>query len=278
LDANQHLKASNPDAWDRFGASVAIDRNAAVVGAWGESSSATGIDGDQNDNSAHQAGAAYLFRKAGSAWRQDAYIKASNTWLDVFGETVAMFGNTVVVGASLEASDANGINGDQSDDSVIGAGASYVFVDQTLNLPQLINPGINDAWFNPQTNFQGFTIIIYPESSIMFLSWFTYDTERPPEDASANFGEPGHRWITAQGGFAESTAELTAYLSSGGVFDSPEPVVGPPEAIGTMTVTFTDCNSGIVSYDFPSLDLSGEIPIQRIATDNVVLCEAFLLE
>ena len=49
---------------------------------------------------------------------QQAYVKASNTGLgDEFGYSVAVSGDTVVVGAAYESSNATGINGDQDDDS-----------------------------------------------------------------------------------------------------------------------------------------------------------------
>jgi len=41
-----------------------------------------------------------------------------------------------------------------------------------------------------------------------------------------------------------------------------------------MTVTWSDCESALVSYDIPSLGLAGEIPIERIVPDNVALCES----
>ena len=31
---------------------------------------------------------------------------------------------------------------------------------------------------------------------------------------------------------------------------------------------------GMIAYEIPSLDLSGEVPIERIALDNVALCES----
>jgi hypothetical protein len=40
-----------------------------------------------------------------------------------------------------------------------------------------------------------------------------------------------------------------------------------------MTIEFADCTEGLVSYEITSLDISGEIPIQRITPDNVALCE-----
>jgi hypothetical protein len=47
-----YLKASNTDAWDWFGSSVAVSGDTVVVGAFNEDSNATGVNGDQSDNSA----------------------------------------------------------------------------------------------------------------------------------------------------------------------------------------------------------------------------------
>jgi hypothetical protein len=56
-----YLKASNTGAGDEFGYSVAISGDTVVVGGRLESSNATGVSGNQGDNSANQAGAAYIF-------------------------------------------------------------------------------------------------------------------------------------------------------------------------------------------------------------------------
>jgi hypothetical protein len=138
-----------------------------------------------------------------------------------------------------------------------------------------INAGMNDAWFDPATNGQGFLVTVFPDREELFLAWFTFDTERPPEDVTAILGEPGHRWLTAQGPFDGSKAELTVYLTQGGVFDSAEPpAVTDQQGYGTMTVEFLTCNEARISYDIPSLALAGEILTQRIVEDNVALCEA----
>ncbi|MBI3850246.1 MAG: FG-GAP repeat protein [Verrucomicrobia bacterium] len=124
-----YLKASNTGAYDDFGGSVAVSGDTVVVGAYYESSNATGVDGDQSDNSAYSSGAAYVFVRSGTTWTQQAYLKASNTGLrDGFGSSVAVSGDTVVVGAPAEGSNATGVNGDQSNNSVWYAGAAYVFV------------------------------------------------------------------------------------------------------------------------------------------------------
>jgi len=123
-----YLKASNTDPRDWFGQAVAISGDTLVIGAERESSSATGVDGDQNNNSVGLSGAAYVFVRTGTNWSQQAYIKASNTGEeDRFGQAVAISGDTIVVGAPLEKSDAWDVNGDESNDNLVYSGAAYVF-------------------------------------------------------------------------------------------------------------------------------------------------------
>src|SRR5205823_8813211 len=121
-----------------FGDSVAISGDTVVIGAVGEGSAATGINGNQSDNSAKRAGAAYVFFRNGSTWTQQVYLKASNTAAgDEFGRPVAISGDTVVVGAHWEASAATGVNGNQADNSAPNAGAAYIFA----GLPATAVPG-----------------------------------------------------------------------------------------------------------------------------------------
>lgn len=137
-----------------------------------------------------------------------------------------------------------------------------------------ITTAFNDAWYNPLTDGQGFMIAVLPNQKQMFLTWFTYDVERPPEDVTAMLGEPGHRWLTAEGPYEGDTADLTIYLTSGGVFDSATPPAQTDQAgYGTMTVQFADCENGLIDYEITSLDLKGTIPIERVALDNVSSCE-----
>ena len=127
-----YLKASNTDAADAFGFSVALsaDGSTLAVGAYGEASEATGIDGTQTSNATEQAGAIYLFTRSDTTWSQEAYVKASNTGIhDRFGSSVALStdGSILAVGAPGEASAATGIGGNQVDNSAGFAGAVYVF-------------------------------------------------------------------------------------------------------------------------------------------------------
>jgi len=140
-----------------------------------------------------------------------------------------------------------------------------------------INPGLNDAWFDSATAGQGFFITVFADIQSVFLAWFTYDTERPPQNVQAVLGEPGHRWLTAFGSYQENIAELDVELTSGGIFDSAEPLPGQV-ADGTISVEFHGCNAATITYDSFSAGVSGEIQIERIALDNVSMCEALSLQ
>jgi hypothetical protein len=123
-----YVKASNSGSSDFFGGSLALSGDTLAVGAVGEASSATGIDGNQNDDSAPFTGAVYVFTRGGAAWSQQAYVKASNSGSeDRFGWSLALTGKTLAVGADREDSNATGVNGDESNNSLLDSGAVYLF-------------------------------------------------------------------------------------------------------------------------------------------------------
>jgi hypothetical protein len=86
------LKGSDTIAGDEFGYSVAISGNTAVVGALGHGKN---------------AGRAYVFTETATGWKQLAELKGSDTIAgDEFGYSVAISGNTAVVGALGHGKDA----------------------------------------------------------------------------------------------------------------------------------------------------------------------------
>jgi hypothetical protein len=130
-----YVKASNTGFQDQFGSSVALsdDGDTLAVGTWGERSSGTGVNGDETDNSALNAGAAYVLVRdvMTEGWTQQAYIKASNTATnDQFAISLSLSGdgNVLAVGAAEEDSGAVGVNGNQADNSADRGGAAYVFL------------------------------------------------------------------------------------------------------------------------------------------------------
>jgi len=82
------LLSDEPDAYDHFGSSVAISGDALVIGA-----DQTGVSGQS------YVGAAYVFTLSNGEWRQHRKILATGGGLfDYFGRSVAISGNTIVVG------------------------------------------------------------------------------------------------------------------------------------------------------------------------------------
>lgn len=123
-----YIKASNTVTLAVFGSSIALLKDTLVVGSASEASTATGVDGNQDDRSQVGTGAVYVFEHSGSVWIQQHYIKASNASpLDTFGSSIALSDEILAVGATLEDSNAMGIDGDQLNDNAADSGAAYVF-------------------------------------------------------------------------------------------------------------------------------------------------------
>ncbi|MCB1207865.1 MAG: FG-GAP repeat protein [Verrucomicrobiales bacterium] len=110
------IKAPNPDVSDGFGSSVALSGNTLIIGAPTED----GNGSSQADNTAMSSGAAYIYQRIANTWVFQAYLKASNLGdFDLFGQSVAIDGNTAVVGAYGEDGPTNAES---------ASGAVYVFV------------------------------------------------------------------------------------------------------------------------------------------------------
>jgi hypothetical protein len=102
----QKLMPIDLESEDDFGHSVALDGDTAVIGAWFE-----------DDSGTTNNGAAYVFTRSGGVWTEQAKLLASDKdSFDNFGQSVALDGDTAVIGAS------------RSDDSgTTNNGAAYVF-------------------------------------------------------------------------------------------------------------------------------------------------------
>jgi hypothetical protein len=128
-----YVKASNTNSGDYFGFSVALSASGdtLAVGAFKEDSKATGVGGNQADNTVTDSGAVYVYTRSGTAWSSPAYLKQSYTRVfDYFGRAVALSadGNTLAVGAYGQASSATGVGGTQTGTAAVGSGAVYVFL------------------------------------------------------------------------------------------------------------------------------------------------------
>jgi hypothetical protein len=122
------LKASNTGPNDWFGSRAALsgDGNTAALGASLEDSSGKGINGKQDDDAASESGAVYFFRRTGTTWSQQAYVKSSNAEAyDEFGGSVALSRDGRTMVASAHAEDGGGKG--EADNSISESGAVYVF-------------------------------------------------------------------------------------------------------------------------------------------------------
>ena len=165
-----YLKASNTRAGDNFGYAIAISGETVVVGAVNEDSSTTGVNSSPNETAAN-AGAAYVFTRSGASWSQQAYLKASNTGAgDNFGSSVTISGDILAVGAAYEDSSSTGVNSNP-DEAAPSAGAAYVFTRSGASWSQQAylkasNTGINDS-FGSAVAISGETVAVstYREDS-----------------------------------------------------------------------------------------------------------------
>ncbi len=126
-----YIKASNSEAGDRFAHALALNAigNELAVSAIFESSSATGINGDESNNDSNTSGAVYFFQST-EQWQQHRYIKAPNTDTgDHFGQSVELddTGDTLAVGVKYESSAAVGIGGNILDNQATGSGAVFLY-------------------------------------------------------------------------------------------------------------------------------------------------------
>lgn len=116
-----YLKPPNPDDYDCFGYPLSLDGDTLLAGSPTESSDGS----DPFDDSAPEAGAAYVFVRSGTVWSLQAYLKAPYPDAgDRFGESVAVEGDVAFIGAVRE--DGNGTS--EKDNSLADSGAVYVFV------------------------------------------------------------------------------------------------------------------------------------------------------
>lgn len=245
-----YLKASNPGEGDSFGASVAIDGETILVGALAEDSSATGIDGDQNDNGNTNSGAAYVFARIGNTWTQEAYLKASNVG-GFFGCSVAISGGTAVIGARTEPSNSTGVDGDQNDNSAGGAGAAYIFTHDGASWSQQAylkasNTQADDQ-FGHSVAISGETVVVgaYKEDS----DSTTFGSDQF-SDPSANF-DSGAAYVFVRDGASWSQQ---AYLKARNTGQWDE--FGKAVAISDDTIIIGACSedSGATGVDGDFLD------------------------
>jgi len=91
------LTASDAASDDDFGTSVSISGDYAIIGA------------PYNDDGGSNSGSAYIFKRSGPSWTQEAKLTAQDAVAgDLFGWSVAISGDDVIIGSYLDDDDGNG--------------------------------------------------------------------------------------------------------------------------------------------------------------------------
>lgn len=142
-----------------------------------------------------------------------------------------------------------------------------ISVAATAIAPDVDQHGLTGTWYQAATSGQGFSLVVYPGSDtggqgLISGGWFTYDI-------APSGGVEKQRWYTFSGPLqaGRSSATVPIYRNIGGNFNA-APVTQAQE-VGSMTLAFSSCTAGEVSYAFTDgSGRAGVIPITRL-TDNV---------
>lgn len=124
-----------------------------------------------------------------------------------------------------------------------------------------ITPGITGYWYNPSQSGHGFDIQVPGNGSILAI-WYVFDAQG------------NNLWLIGQGTYSGGSATLDAYTTTGGFF----PPVFDPAKIqrtkwGTLTLTFSDCNTGTASWvPLVSGYTGGSMPISRLSSVGGLAC------
>ncbi len=233
----QQLIASDGDAVDEFGQSVAISGDTIVVGAFFDNIGAT-----------TNQGSAYVFVRSGMIWTQQQQLTASDgAFSDTFGCSVAISGDTVVVGAS---GDDVGADTDQ--------GSAYVFVrsGMTWTQQQKLNPnlaGAGDAF--------GQSVAI--SGNIVVVGAVFDDVGSDSDQGSAHvFERSGTTWshqqrlIASDGTAGDRFGQSVAISGNTLVVGASTDEVGGNANQGSAYIYFMGCNTS------PVIDASGPVTRQ----------------
>jgi len=256
-----YLKASNTGASDQFGIVVAVSEDTVVVGANNEDGSGTGVD-PAPDDTAGNAGAAYVFLRIGTTWSQQAYLKASNTGAgDNFGGAVALSGGSVIVGAVGEDGSGTDVN-PVSTDTASFAGAAYVFLASTPGAPTItgVTPGNGQLSVEFTAGGDGGSALTNYEYSTDDGASFTAvapaSTASPIVITGLTNGTEYMVRIRAVNANGEGAASSSAVGTPSTTPDAPT-ITGVTPGNGQLSVAFTagaDGGSALTNYEYSTDD------------------------
>ncbi|MCH9664073.1 MAG: FG-GAP repeat protein, partial [Gammaproteobacteria bacterium] len=216
------LRSTVLDSYDYFGSSVALsdDGNTLAVGAEGEDSNATGINGSATNNSAAASGAVYVFERTGSTWTQRYYIKANRVVANAkFGSSISLNGDgdVMAVGAFQDSTYSTGINGTIYTGSRTYSGAAYVFVRTATTWRQ-------EAYIKPSSissyDYFGTSVSLSGEGDILAVGAPDDDTGQTTGTGFVNNNSTPNSGAVTMYHYIEGSWRSTAFLKAANVGNS----------------------------------------------------------
>jgi predicted amidohydrolase len=185
------LLAADGAAGDQFGGSVSISGDYAIVGA------------RSDDDNGTSSGSAYIFKRNGTSWSQQAKLLSSDgADEDFFGWSVSISGDYAIVGAYLD------------DDNGNGSGSAYIFKRDGVSWSEqdklLASDGFAADWFGRSVSISGDYAIV----------GVYYDDDKGTNSGSAYiFKCDGETWseqakLTASDGAAYDNFGYSVSISS----------------------------------------------------------------
>jgi len=240
------LLASDAEAYDYFGKSVAIDGNRLAVGAHGK------------DNMGVDAGKVYIYDWTGRAYVKVAQLTASDTpTSDIFGSSVALSGNRLVVGASIK-------------DNVVEAGKVYIYDWDVATSTYIKVAQLTDNYARPHDNFG--TVVAVSGNKLVVGAQFN--------DTTAKGGGVVHvyDWDISTSTYVE-VAQLTASdaqtndnIGSHVAISGNRFVAGEPCEDSSGVVSARDWNGATSVYDEAAKLVASKAEAYDIFGYSVALC------
>ena len=160
-----------------------------------------------------------------------------NGFLDRAGGTINYGGVDLVTYGALPTDGASGVNRDGAVVPAVARNFAGASAPVKPTAAFAINQGITGAWYDPQQSGHGLFLEVLPPN-ILLAFWFTFNPDGTQQS-----------WFGGTGTYTGNTATLTMALTTGGRwipnFDASKIVNNP---WGTLTFTFTDCNTGRVDF------------------------------
>ncbi len=241
------LTAADGLVHDEFGDSVSLSGNTILVGAPVKSV-------NPNDDK----GAAYVFVESGGVWTQQAkLIDPNGARYELFGYSVSLSGDTILVGAPEET-----VNSDRDQ------GAAYVFVESggvwTLQRKLTAGDGAAGDWFGDAVSLDGSTALV---GVALALKAYVYLASPPPVNPSFEQGSSSPVSFTGLLGGGTSAATgwyiwnnvsgtTTTELCTAVSCPSGSVPPAPLDGANTLHVTTTSAASGVYQI-FPATNITG---------------------